>query len=88
LNIRIVGLNDFCNRKKHGIKNCSKALILRRVDPYLGLLKQVRKKQGVSQEAIFAQAGVDPRCIGEIKRGKTVAETDRFCASWRIWGWQ
>jgi y4mF family transcriptional regulator len=38
------------------------------------LLRQVRKAQGITQEDLSALAGVGPRLIGEIERGKPTAE--------------
>lgn len=38
------------------------------------LIRQVRKEQGITQEELSALAGVGPRLIGEIERGKTTAE--------------
>jgi y4mF family transcriptional regulator len=38
------------------------------------IIRQVRKAQGITQEDLSAQAGVGPRLIGEIERGKTTAE--------------
>lgn len=38
------------------------------------LIRQVRKKQGITQEDLSALAGVGPRLIGEIERGKPTAE--------------
>lgn len=38
------------------------------------LLRQVRKAQGISQEDLSALAGIGPRLIGEIERGKPTAE--------------
>ncbi|WP_428254138.1 helix-turn-helix transcriptional regulator [Geoalkalibacter sp.] len=38
------------------------------------LLRQARKKQGISQEDLSALAGIGPRLISEIERGKATAE--------------
>ncbi len=38
------------------------------------LLRQARKMQGISQEDLSALAGIGPRLIGEIERGKATAE--------------
>ncbi len=38
------------------------------------LIRQVRKAQGITQEDLSALAGVGPRLIGEIERGKPTAE--------------
>jgi HTH-type transcriptional regulator / antitoxin HipB len=38
------------------------------------LLRQARKKQGISQEDLSALAGIGPRLIGEIEHGKSTAE--------------
>ncbi len=38
------------------------------------LIRQVRKGQGITQEDLSALAGVGPRLIGEIERGKPTAE--------------
>jgi y4mF family transcriptional regulator len=38
------------------------------------LIRQVRKAQGITQEDLSALAGVGPRLIGEIERGKSTAE--------------
>lgn len=38
------------------------------------LLRVVRKTQGISQEDLSALAGIGPRLIGEIERGKPTAE--------------
>lgn len=38
------------------------------------LIRQVRKAQGITQEELSALAGVGPRLIGEIERGKPTAE--------------
>lgn len=38
------------------------------------LLRQVRKRQGITQEDLSAIAGIGPRLIGEIERGKLTAE--------------
>lgn len=38
------------------------------------LLRQVRKRQGITQEDLSALVGVGPRLIGEIERGKPTAE--------------
>jgi y4mF family transcriptional regulator len=38
------------------------------------LIRQVRKKQGITQEDLSSLVGVGPRLIGEIERGKPTAE--------------
>lgn len=38
------------------------------------LIRQVRKRQGITQEDLSALVGVGPRLIGEIERGKPTAE--------------
>jgi y4mF family transcriptional regulator len=38
------------------------------------LLRQVRKRQGITQEDLSAIASIGPRLIGEIERGKPTAE--------------
>jgi y4mF family transcriptional regulator len=38
------------------------------------LIRLVRKQQGITQEDLSALAGVGPRLIGEIERGKPTAE--------------
>jgi len=38
------------------------------------MIRQVRKAQGITQEDLSAIAGVGPRLIGEIERGKPTAE--------------
>jgi HTH-type transcriptional regulator / antitoxin HipB len=38
------------------------------------LIRQVRKSQGITQEDLSALAGLGPRLIGEIERGKSTAE--------------
>lgn len=38
------------------------------------LIRQVRKRQGITQEDLSALIGVGPRLIGEIERGKPTAE--------------
>ncbi len=38
------------------------------------LVRQVRKSQGITQEDLSALAGLGPRLIGEIERGKPTAE--------------
>lgn len=38
------------------------------------LVRQTRKKQGISQEDLSALARIGPRLIGEIERGKATAE--------------
>jgi len=38
------------------------------------LLRRVRKAQGITQEDLAGLAGVGPRLIGEIERGKPTAE--------------
>ena len=38
------------------------------------LIRLARKAQGVTQEELSALAGVGPRLIGEIERGKPTAE--------------
>jgi y4mF family transcriptional regulator len=38
------------------------------------MLRQVRKRQGITQEDLSAIAGIGPRLIGEIERGKLTAE--------------
>lgn len=38
------------------------------------LLRLVRKRQGITQEDLSAIAGIGPRLIGEIERGKLTAE--------------
>ncbi|WP_225072102.1 type II toxin-antitoxin system Y4mF family antitoxin [Desulfuromonas sp. CSMB_57] len=38
------------------------------------LIRQERKGQGITQEDLSALAGVGPRLIGEIERGKPTAE--------------
>jgi len=41
------------------------------------LIRQVRKEQGITQEDLSALAGVGPRLIGEIERGKPTAEVGK-----------
>jgi HTH-type transcriptional regulator / antitoxin HipB len=41
------------------------------------LLRQTRKKQGISQEDLSALAGIGTRLIGEIERGKATAEVGK-----------
>jgi HTH-type transcriptional regulator / antitoxin HipB len=41
------------------------------------LLRQTRKDQGLTQEALSALAGIGPRLIGEIERGKPTAEVGK-----------
>jgi HTH-type transcriptional regulator / antitoxin HipB len=38
------------------------------------LIRQVRKAQGITQTDLSALAGIGPRLIGEIERGKPTAE--------------
>lgn len=38
------------------------------------LIRHVRKGQGITQEDLSSLAGVGPRLIGEIERGKPTAE--------------
>jgi y4mF family transcriptional regulator len=38
------------------------------------LIRRVRKAQGITQEELSGLAGVGPRLIGEIERGKPTAE--------------
>lgn len=38
------------------------------------LIRQVRKRQGITQEDLSSLVGVGPRLIGEIERGKPTAE--------------
>jgi len=38
------------------------------------LVRSVRKSQGITQEDLSALAGLGPRLIGEIERGKQTAE--------------
>ncbi|MDZ4186302.1 MAG: helix-turn-helix transcriptional regulator [Desulfuromonadales bacterium] len=38
------------------------------------LLRQVRKRQGITQEDLSGLASIGPRLIGEIERGKPTAE--------------
>ena len=38
------------------------------------LLRQTRKEQRISQEDLSTLAGIGPRLIGEIERGKATAE--------------
>ncbi|MBW6511961.1 MAG: helix-turn-helix domain-containing protein [Desulfuromonadaceae bacterium] len=38
------------------------------------LIRQIRKEQGITQEALSSLIGVGPRLIGEIERGKPTAE--------------
>lgn len=38
------------------------------------LIRQARKKQGITQEDLSALVSVGPRLIGEIERGKPTAE--------------
>lgn len=38
------------------------------------LIRQFRKRQGITQENLSALIGVGPRLIGEIERGKPTAE--------------
>ena len=38
------------------------------------LIRRVRKQQGITQKDLSALAGVGPRLIGEIERGKSTAE--------------
>jgi y4mF family transcriptional regulator len=42
------------------------------------LIRQVRKAQGITQEELSALAGVGPRLIGEIERGKPTAEIGKI----------
>jgi len=59
---------------KNEIVPCSKI-----VNPaQLGaMLRQVRKRQGITQEDLSAIAGIGPRLIGEIERGKATAEVGK-----------
>lgn len=38
------------------------------------LLRQVRKERGLTQKQLADRAGVGPRLIGEVERGKATAE--------------
>lgn len=38
------------------------------------LIRQIRKRQGITQEDLSSLVGVGPRLIGEIERGKPTAE--------------
>ena len=42
------------------------------------LVRQVRKAQGITQEDLSDLAGVGPRLIGEIERGKVTAEIGKI----------
>ncbi len=50
------------------------------------LIRQVRKHQGITQEDLSALAGVGPRLIGEIERGKPTAEIGKVLQLLRALG--
>lgn len=50
------------------------------------LVRQVRKSQGLTQEDLSAIAGIGPRLIGEVERGKETAEIGKVFQLLKILG--
>lgn len=52
-------------------------MIIKNVQELGAFIRKCRKNQGVTQRQISALAGVSPRLVGELERGKATIEIGR-----------